>query len=107
MPTKLDKLLEEIDPSRTIDVMDSRVNKAMNSFCYPHASITDWEEFRECLTDFLGHIENNALMSMFPVILKWIGIIVAGFLVNSMTAMETKQHLRWPGLEMKADCMLY
>ena len=61
MATKLDKLLQSIDPSRTFDKVSADVDRAVNSFSVRRAKIEDWEEFHEFLADFFRHIESFVL----------------------------------------------
>ena len=61
MPTKLDQLLESIDPQRTLDETDARVDRAVNTFSWEKGLITDWSEFKACLVGFLRHIERHVL----------------------------------------------
>jgi len=61
MKTKLDNLLESIDPSRTLDQVSARVDEALNSFQMKSGIIKDWEGFRTVLTGFYRHVENVVL----------------------------------------------
>ena len=61
MTTKLDRLLESIDPSRTYDKVAADVDKAFNSFSLSRTTITDWDEYENCLTAFHRHIEKEVL----------------------------------------------
>ena len=61
MKTKLDRLLESIDPARTLDQVSARVDEALNSFRVKSGIIEDWEEFRTVLTGFYRHVENVVL----------------------------------------------
>ena len=61
MKTKLDRLLESIDPARTLDQVSARVDEALNSFKVKSGIIEDWEEFRTVLTKFYRHVENVVL----------------------------------------------
>ena len=61
MPTKLDKLLQSIDPSRVLDKVSADVDRAVNSFSMRRAKIEDWEEYEEFLAGFLRHIESVVL----------------------------------------------
>ena len=55
MKTKLDQLLESIDPARTLDQVSARVDEALNSFRVKSGIIEDWEGFRTVLTEFYRH----------------------------------------------------
>ena len=59
--TKLDRLLEDIDPARTLDQVSSRADEAVNSFRMQSGIIKDWERFRTVLTEFYRHVENVIL----------------------------------------------
>jgi hypothetical protein len=61
MKTKLDRLLESIDPARTLDQVSARADEALNSFKVKSGIIEDWEEFRTVLTKFYRHVENVVL----------------------------------------------
>lgn len=61
MQTKLDRLLESIDPERTLEENDRRVDEALNGFQSPAAVITNWDRFRDCLIRFLCHVESTVL----------------------------------------------
>jgi hypothetical protein len=60
MKTKLDRLLESIDPTRTLDQVSMRVDEAVNSFRV-RSGITDWYGFRTVLREFYRHVENVTL----------------------------------------------
>ena len=59
MPIQLEQLLTDIDPSRTYDKTFARVDEAINTFSFNRGQITDWEEFKDCLTKFFCHIEST------------------------------------------------
>ena len=61
MATKLEKLLESIDPSRTFDKVFADVDRAVNSFHRRQASIDDFDEYRNCLASFCRHVEMEVL----------------------------------------------
>lgn len=61
MKTKLDLLLESIDPARTLEQVSARVDEALNSFRVKSGIIEDWEEFRTVMTGFFRHVENVIL----------------------------------------------
>ena len=61
MMTTLDQLLERIDPQRTLDETDACADEAVNSFPLRSAELTEWEEFRVCLTSFMRHVEEAVL----------------------------------------------
>jgi hypothetical protein len=59
MTTRLDRLLESIDPSRTIDQVSADVDRAVNSFTISRTNIRDWNEYEKCLADFCQYIETT------------------------------------------------
>jgi hypothetical protein len=61
MKTKLDQLLESIDPARTLDQVSARVDEAVNSFPGKSAAIKDWKEFTSFMAKFFRHAENIIL----------------------------------------------
>lgn len=65
MPTKLDSLLESIDPSRTLDEVSADVDRAVNSFAAGRGAIEDWGEYERFLAGFLRHLE-RAVLRMNP-----------------------------------------
>ncbi len=61
MPTKLERLLESIDPQRTLDETSARVDRAVNSFGLARARISDWDDFTATMGRFVRHVENTVL----------------------------------------------
>jgi len=61
MKTKLDKLLDRIDPAVTIDKVSARVDMAFNSFHARPEIISQRDEFRSVMANFYCHIENTVL----------------------------------------------
>jgi hypothetical protein len=61
MRTKLDRLLESIDPDITLDQISARVDDALNSFRVKAGIIEDWEGFRTVLAEFFCHLRNYIL----------------------------------------------
>jgi len=61
MSTKLDRLLESIDPSRTLDPVAADVDRAVNSFSVSQGTIDDWDEYENLITDFFGHVQKTVL----------------------------------------------
>jgi len=61
MITRLDRLLESIDPARTLDQVSARVDVAFNLFRVKSGIIEDWGEFKKVLTEFYRHVENTIL----------------------------------------------
>jgi len=66
MATKLERLLESIDPSRTIDKVSGRVDQAVNSFKAGSSRITEWEAFENCIARFMVHLQNHVLRLRKP-----------------------------------------
>jgi len=61
MSTRLDRLLESIDPSRTLDKVSTDVDRAINTFTMGRATIEKWDEYEKFLADFSQHIERAVL----------------------------------------------
>jgi hypothetical protein len=61
MATKLDSLLESIDPSRNYEDVSARVSQAINTFPVPRATIVDWDEYEAFFGDFYRHVEKTVL----------------------------------------------
>jgi len=61
MATKLDRLIESIDPMRTLNKVSADVDGAINSFSMNRATIKDWNEYQEYLAGFARHIEKIVL----------------------------------------------
>jgi len=61
MSTKLDRLLESIDPSRTLDRVSADVDRAVNSFTIRRTTIEDWNEYEKFLADFCQYVETTVL----------------------------------------------
>jgi len=61
MSTKLDRLLESIDPSRNLDKVSASVDQAINFFTMSRTTITDWDDYRYYLADFFRHVESVVL----------------------------------------------
>jgi hypothetical protein len=67
MTTRLDRLLEEISPERTLDELSARADAALNSFRMTRGQITRWEEFCDCLGQFRRHLDTVLLHLREPV----------------------------------------
>jgi len=61
MATKLDKILDEIDPSRTIDDVENLINNAFASYYREKNTVDSWNEIEPCLADIFRTLENAAL----------------------------------------------
>jgi glutathione S-transferase len=61
MATRLDQLLAEIHPSRTLDEVASRVDRGANSFRFSKALITDYKEYQDVIAHFFAHVEGEVL----------------------------------------------
>ena len=58
MQTELDRLLNSISPEETIVETFNRANEAINTFHPKSVLIEDWDEFRDCMTEFRRHVDN-------------------------------------------------
>ena len=67
MATKLDKLLENIDPEKTITETYNRANHALNTFNYSAAQIEAWNDFKCCMENFLRHVDSCVLRLRKPL----------------------------------------
>ena len=67
MNGKLATLLERIDPRRTLDDADRRINDALNSFPTPAGVLTRWEDFQTCVARFHRHAEQKILGVNEPI----------------------------------------
>ena len=61
MSTRLERLLESIDPERTLHDVSRRVDQAVNAFHIHRGSISKWTDFEETLGKFYCHVENIIL----------------------------------------------
>ncbi len=61
MLSKLDMLLDRIDPGRTYDSVSADVDRAVNSFSTKRATIKDLEGYENLLAGFCRHIEETVL----------------------------------------------
>jgi len=61
MPTKLQQLLVDIDPSKTCDQTLARADNAINSFSGTFGKITDWDKFCQYMAGFAAHVEAKIL----------------------------------------------
>ena len=61
MMSKLEALLHEIHPARTLRETNRRLDEAMNAFDGRSPQITDWGGFRACMVRFLHHVETHLL----------------------------------------------
>ena len=61
MASRLDQLLDSIHPSKTLDETARRADEAINTFRCDRGLITDWEEFRSLLIDFVIHVMRHVL----------------------------------------------
>lgn len=60
MATKLEELLESIDPSRTIDRVSAAVDEAFNSFEYDNP-ISSFDDYEDYMARFVESIERGVL----------------------------------------------
>ena len=61
MSTGLEKILEDIDPSKTYDRTFARADDAINSFSGTSAQITDWDQFNKYMASFIAYVEAKIL----------------------------------------------
>jgi hypothetical protein len=61
MKTRMEKLLESIDPAVTLERVSSRVDEAINSFKMESAMIQKWDDFKNILTAFHWHVQRKIL----------------------------------------------
>jgi hypothetical protein len=61
MATKLEMLLESIDPSRTLEKTSAAVDRAMNSLSTGKGRIDTWDEYERSIADFFQHVESVVL----------------------------------------------
>ena len=61
MKTRLDRLLEQIDPCRVMNEVSLRVDDAINRFAFTEGSINDYDRFEQVLSTFVRHLENQVL----------------------------------------------
>jgi len=61
MVNKLERLLDSLDPDRTLNEVARRADEAMNTFPLPSSQIADWEAFRRCLIRFHQRVEATIL----------------------------------------------
>ena len=66
MQTELDELLNSISPEETIVKTFNRANEAINTF-HPKAILENWDEFRDCMAEFLRHVERHSLRLRRPI----------------------------------------
>ena len=67
MPTKLQILLEQIHPSRTLDNVAAKVDRAVNSFRGARGKVTDFHEYQELIGRFHAHVEAEVLQMREPM----------------------------------------
>ncbi len=63
MATKLEKLLEEIDPSGTIDKVERRISDALSGYHREQNTVDSWEEHKTCLAEMV-QIGRNAVLNL-------------------------------------------
>jgi hypothetical protein len=67
MQTELDGLLNSISPEKVIVKTFNGANEAINTFHPKSALIKDWNEFKDCMSKFLRHVDNYSLRLRRPV----------------------------------------
>jgi hypothetical protein len=60
--TKLDQLLESIDPAVTLEQVSSRVDEAINSFNMESGIIQKWDDFKKILEAFHWYVKKTILL---------------------------------------------
>jgi hypothetical protein len=63
--TELDRLLETLDPARTLDVASARADEALNSLPMPKAITATWNDFQDLMTRFSLHVR-KAILRLNP-----------------------------------------
>ena len=53
MSTKLEQLLEKIDPKNTIDVSEKRINNVIASIQRSSNTVSSFEEYQDCLAEIV------------------------------------------------------
>ena len=65
--TKLETLLELIDPDRTLDHFEGQADQALNSFSYCKAAVDSRPEFERILAELVCHVDNMGRKVKRPV----------------------------------------
>lgn len=65
--TRLDKLLADIRPEKVIVETFNRANQAINSFHVESAQIDDLDRFKDCMAEFVRHLDFLVLRLRRPV----------------------------------------
>lgn len=60
-PSRLERLLKQLDPERSIQEVRRRVEHALAHFPLPVAQTTRWDQFRTCLIHFYCYAQSCAL----------------------------------------------
>ncbi len=61
MKKSLNSLLQDIDPSRTLDPMEERLNEALTTLRVENPVLDDWDQFRMFLAKCYCNMERKAL----------------------------------------------
>ncbi|MCH9008277.1 hypothetical protein IIA29_09775 [candidate division KSB1 bacterium] len=61
MASKLQHLLQDIDPAKTIDVVEQRINRVLGNYQRDKNSVDSWADYKACLAQFLQAARNAAL----------------------------------------------
>lgn len=67
MQTELDKLLNSISPEETIVKTFNSANEAINTFNPKSTLIEYWDKFRDCMTEFLQHVDKHSFKLHRPI----------------------------------------
>ena len=65
MKTKLDELLNSIDPVRTLDQVSARVDEAVNCFQIQSGTTKSWNVFKTVLASFFCYTE-SLILQIYP-----------------------------------------
>jgi len=67
MATKLDRLLESIDPEKALEEAYNRANEAIGSFGCDKATVKTWDQFKCRMALFLKHLDTKILRLKKPI----------------------------------------
>ena len=59
MATKLERLLEKIDPKNTIDKIERSLNHAVSTYRRDKNTVDSWDECKPCLVKMFQHLHSN------------------------------------------------
>jgi hypothetical protein len=64
--TPLDRLLDRIDPEHSHQEVSHKADQALLSFTPGKATVSSWEDFRDCVSTFFCHLDNHVLEPRRP-----------------------------------------